>query len=146
MIVVNLALLAPAAALALWSLVVLFWMLLTRLPAARKAGVDLRAARPGTRGKDLDGVLPDRANWKAHNFNHLMEQPTLFYALTLILALAGGGTADVVLAWTYVAVRVLHSLWQSLVNTLPVRGALFGLGTLVLVAMAVRALVLTLAA
>ena len=142
----NLAILAPAAALALWSLVVLFWMMATRGPALIAAGIRLKTARPGSRGQDLEGVLPERTNWKAHNYVHLMEQPTLFYALAVILSLAGGGAADAMLAWAYTVLRVVHSLWQGNVNTLPVRVTLFVLGTLVLVAMAIRALVLTLGA
>ena len=144
MIAVNLALLAPAAALAAWSLVVLFWMMATRGPAMRASGIRLGRVEPGLRGQALDGVLPDRTNWKAHNYTHLMEQPTLFYALAIILALAGGGTPDAILAWSYTGLRVVHSLWQGLVNTLPVRVVLFGMGTLVLTALAVRALMLTL--
>ena len=98
----NIEVLAPAAALILWSLVVLFWMAAVRLPAIVRSGV-LKDAKPGGRGQDLEGVLPDRVNWKAHNYTHLMEQPTLFYAAVVILALAGASTADVVLAWVYTA-------------------------------------------
>lgn len=96
------------------------------------------------RGQDVDSELPPRANWPAHNYMHLMEQPTLFYALVVILALAGGGPLDAGLAWAYVLLRIAHSLWQGLVNTVPVRFMLFALSTLVLVALAIRALVLTL--
>ncbi len=146
MIAVNLALLAPAAALAAWSLVVLVWMAVRRLPAFRSAGINLENVPAGARGQDLEKLSPGKAHWMAHNYVHLMEQPTLFYPLAVVLALAGGGTLDAILAWTYVVLRVGHSLWQGLVNTVPVRAALFGLATLVLVAMAVRALVLTLGA
>ena len=69
--------LAPAAVLIAWSLLILFWMAFTRLPALSKAG-GLGAAKPGGRGQDLEGVIPDKINWKSHNYAHLMEQPTLF--------------------------------------------------------------------
>lgn len=138
--------LAPAAALVVWSLIVLVWMTVTRFSAFSRAGIDLGKAPPGGRGVNLEGVLPDQVNWKAHNFTHLMEQPTLFYPTVIVLALVGAGPADVALAWAYVAIRVVHSLWQGLVNRLPVRVALFALSSLCLIALAVRALLATLGA
>lgn len=137
------AILAPAAVLVAWSLIMLFWMGALRLPALAKLQMPPERARGG-RGSDLDGVLPPELQWKAHNYNHLMEQPTLFYALVAILAIAGASETDVLLAWAYVVLRVVHSLWQSVVNTIPVRLALFTLGSLVLVALTVSALIATL--
>src|SRR3546814_14019035 len=59
---------------------------------------------PGGRGGDLEGVLPPVTNWKSHNYTHLLEQPTLFYAVILILHAVGGYPAYIVwIAWTYVA-------------------------------------------
>lgn len=136
--------LAPAAALVAWSLVMLLWMASTRLPALVRLKMPPEKTRGG-RGSDLDEVLPAQIQWKAHNYNHLMEQPTIFYALAIILALAGFGQTDVWLAWAYVAIRVVHSLWQALVNTIPVRITLFTVSSLVLLAMAVRALMVTFA-
>ncbi len=139
------ALLAPAAVLALWSLVVLLWMAGTRLPAIKAMGSSLAKAKPGGRGGDLEGVLPDRINWKAHNYTHLHEQPTVFYAVVLILFVGGGTTAlTVALAWTYTGLRIAHSLWQALVNTVPIRFALFLASSVVLIALAVLAVILTL--
>ena len=77
--------LAPAAVLVVWSLVMLFWMAGTRFPAMKAAAGNLANARPGGRGQDLEGVVPDRVNWKAHNYAHLMEQPTIFYPTVIIL-------------------------------------------------------------
>ena len=89
--------LTPAAVLVLWTFVMLVWMAATRGPELRKLGTD--KLKPGTRGADLEGVIDERANWKAHNYNHLHEQPTLFYATVMILALAGFDAIDVALAW-----------------------------------------------
>ena len=136
--------LAPAAVLVAWSLVMLVWMAATRLPALAKFKLPPDRSRGG-RGSDLDGVLPAQIQWKAHNYNHLMEQPTIFYALVVILALAGYAQVDVWLAWAYVGLRIIHSLWQSLVNTIPVRITLFGLSSLVLMALAIRSLMVTFA-
>lgn len=133
------AILAPAAALAVWSMVMLVWMAALRLPALAKLKMDPEQSRGG-RGQDLDGVLPGPVQWKAHNYNHLMEQPTIFYAVVVILALAGAAQIDVTLAWIYVGLRVVHSLWQAMVNTIPVRLTIFTISSLVLAALAVRAL------
>lgn len=139
----NAPLLAPAAVLVAWSLLMLFWMAGTRLPALAKLKLPPEKSRGG-RGSDLEGVLPAEIQWKAHNYNHLMEQPTIFYALVMILVLGGYEQLDVTLAWAYVGLRVAHSLWQALVNTIPVRLGIFSLYSAVLVALTVRALMVTL--
>jgi hypothetical protein len=135
--------LAPAAVLIAWSLLILFWMAFTRLPALRKAG-GLGAAKPGGRGQDLEGVIPDKINWKSHNYAHLMEQPTLFYAATVIIALLGASALDTVFAWIYVALRIVHSIWQATVNVVKIRFLLFVASTIALIYLAYRALALTL--
>jgi len=138
--------LTPAIVLVLWSIVVLLWMAGTRLPGMKKLGVTLDKAPPGGRGQDLETVLPPKIMWKSHNYAHLMEQPTLFYATIAFLALLGPAAIDVTLAWVYVGLRILHSLWQATVNTIPVRFTLFVLGSTVLGALAVRALLIAQAA
>ena len=136
--------LAPAAVLVLWSLVMLMWTAATRFPAIAKAGMDLKQSPPGGRGQNLEGVLPDSVNWKSHNYTHLMEQPTIFYPTVVILAVMGAGAIDVLFAWAYVAVRIVHSLWQATINRIPVRFTLFAIGTLFLLVLAVRAAMATL--
>ena len=141
---VQAEMLAPGAALVCWSLVVLVWMTVTRFAGMANTQVDLSKARPGGRGQDLEKLLPAKTVWKAHNFTHLMEQPTIFYPTILILALVGASSVDVIVAWAYVALRVVHSLWQATVNRIPVRVTLFGLSSLCLIWLAVRALLATL--
>ena len=137
--------LAPAAVLVLWSVVVLFWVMFTRFPAFKNAGVDLTTTPPGGRYQDLESAMPAKVNWISHNYSHLMEQPTLFYAVIVILALAGdSSTTSLALAWTYCALRIVHSLWQNLVNTIPVRFTLFLLSSLCLLGLALKAVYLTL--
>lgn len=135
--------LAPAAVLVVWTLVMLTWLALTRLPPLMKQPGGLAAAKRGGRGQDLEGVLPESIQWKSHNYTHLLEQPTLFYATVAILAIMGANENDVRLAWGYVALRVAHSLWQALVNTLPVRFTLFNLSTVCLLVLAIRAVMIT---
>jgi hypothetical protein len=143
----NSPILAPAAVLVLWSLIMLFWMAGTRLPALSKVGIDLATAPPGGRGQDIDPQMPPSIAWKSHNYTHLMEQPTIFYATVGILALAGAGTGvNVTLAWGYVGLRIVHSIWQSTVNKVSIRFALFLLSTICLLVMAINAVRVTLGA
>lgn len=135
--------LAPAAALVLWSLLMLMWTAATRFPAMAKLGSSIKSAPPGGRGQNLDGVLPDQVQWKSHNYAHLMEQPTIFYPVVVVLALMGANPGDIAIAWGYVALRVLHSLWQATVNTIPVRFTLFLLSTACLILLAIHAFELT---
>ena len=131
--------LAPAAVLVLWSIVMLFWMAGTRLPAMAKGG-GLGAAKPGGRGQDLEGVIPDQINWKAHNYAHLMEQPTIFYAIVLALAVMGfDHPINVMLAWGYVVLRIVHSIVQATINVVAIRLSLFALSTLCLAALTFHA-------
>lgn len=129
-------LLTPVLALVAWSLVVWFWMYATRIPAMQKSGLNPQDARfPGSLS-----VLPDSARQVADNYNHLMEQPTLFYALIFYLQLSGQTDAtNVALAWAYVALRIVHSLVQGTVNRVAIRFLVFALSSLVLIALCVRA-------
>ena len=100
-------------------------MYATRFPALKRKGISL-AGRRGGRGAQLDGVVEDEVQWKAHNYNHLMEQPTIFYAIALTLALMNfGGGINSWLAWGYVGLRILHSLIQATVNIVAYRFAVF---------------------
>jgi hypothetical protein len=134
------AILGPVVALVAWTLVMQIWMYATRLPAMRRAGIELKDRRGG-RGGQLDGVLDDRVQWKAHNYNHLLEQPTIFYAIAIALALLGGGDVriNVWLAWAYVALRVLHSLIQATVNVVRWRFLVFALASFCLLGLTVHA-------
>ena len=141
----QIPILAPAAVLVLWSLFVLLWMTATRFPAFAKAGLKLSEAEPGSRYVDVEPSMPAKVNWKSHNYTHLMEQPTIFYAAVVILALAGEGSGiNAGLAWTYVAIRIVHSIWQATVNIISVRITLFTLSTLCLWVLAINAVRATL--
>jgi hypothetical protein len=142
---VDYSLLAPGAVLALWTLVMLLWVAATRFPAIAKTGMDVKTAPPGGRGQDLETILPPDVNWKSHNYTHLLEQPTLFYAVIIFLTLAGGVTQLTLgLAWAYTGIRIVHSLYQSLVNVVMVRFAIFVLSTICLLALTVMAVIATL--
>ena len=133
----NTTMIAPVMALVAWSLVMWLWMYIQRIPAMQKAGIKPQDARfPGS----LD-ILPDAARSAADNYNHLMEQPTIFYAAALAIQVAGHADPMAVhFAWVYVGVRMLHSLLQVSLNLVPVRFLLFVISTGVLAAMVVREL------
>lgn len=131
------SLLQPVIALVLWTFVMWAWMYATRIPAIRRARLKLDGHLP--RGEQME-QLPARVRWKADNYNHLMEMPTLFYAVGIVLALVSQAPGtDAALAWLYVGLRVTHSLFQALVNKIEVRFVLFNLSALVLLVLAVRA-------
>jgi hypothetical protein len=129
--------LQPVIALVLWSMVMWGWLYATRVPAMLKTRPKLDPTLP----RDVMlGGLPPRVRWKADNYNHLMEQPTLFYATMLTLALLEQGDALTLgLAWAYVVLRVVHSLIQALVNVILVRFSVFMIASGVLVVLALRA-------
>jgi hypothetical protein len=138
------AILLPMLVLAGWTMIVWAWMYATRLPAMARAGID-GVTMIGSTGKGLRDQLvaagQERACWVADNHNHLLEQPTVFYAVSLALAvMGGGGTLAVNLAWAYTGLRIAHSLVQILSNRVVVRFALFALGSLCLIALLVIAL------
>ncbi len=134
---IDAAILKPVVALMIWTMIMWAWMYVTRIPAMSKANVAPDdAARPGT----LDQSLPASVQSKAHNYNHLHEQPTVFYAVALLLALVGlGDGINALLAWIYVGLRVAHSLVQATANRVMVRFVLFALSSVVLIVLIVDA-------
>ena len=132
--------LAPVVALVAWTLVMQIWLYAARLPALRRKGIVLKGRRGG-KGTQLDGVLEDEVQWKAHNYNHLLEQPTLFYAIAIVLALVDAGNIwiNVWLAWAYVGLRIVHSLIQATVNVVRWRFLVFTLASICLLGLTVHA-------
>ena len=132
--------LAPVVALVAWTLLVMLWMVVARMGEFRRLGVTFGNIPPGSRGVDLEGRAEPRSQWKSHNYSHLMEQPTIFYAVALTLALMDfGGGINSWLAWGYVALRVIHSLVQATVNVVAIRFTLFFLASLCLIGLTTHA-------
>src|SRR5215510_14650303 len=128
--------LAPLVALVLWSFVMLAWLYATRIPAVIKARI---AFDPRRAPEEFHAQLPATVRWKADNYNHLMEQPTLFYAVALTLALLGAGTGlNNALAWAYVIIRIVNGLVQATVINIVLCFAIFMVASVVLLAMTVR--------
>jgi hypothetical protein len=131
--------LAPVIALVAWTLLIMIWMMASRLTAMRAKGISLKGRVGGRGGTQLEGVVDDQVMWKAHNYMHLVEQPTLFYAIALTLAVGhAGGGYSAILAWIYVVLRILHSLVQTTVNVVAYRFLLFALSSLALIGLVVQ--------
>ncbi len=126
------SILQPVVILLAWTMVIWLWMYVTRIPAMQQAKIDVANLKGGT-GKDLDAILPASVQWKAHNYNHLLDEPMIFYAVCIVLAVIGHGEGmNVMVAWLYVALRIAHSLVQVTVNRVAIRFLLFASSSLCL--------------
>lgn len=127
----------PVLTLIAWSMVMLVWLYVRRLPAMMRYAV----SEVRLEGGEAARRLPPSVQWPADNYNNLMEQPTLFYALCLGVYLTGASSFDLeYLAWLYVALRVMHSLVQCLANIVVIRFGLFIASSAVLGLMCLLAL------
>jgi hypothetical protein len=133
--------LKPVVALAIWTMVMWVWMYATRIPAITALPkTDDPNADVGWTGAKLDGLIKPSIQWKAHNYNHLHEAPTVFYAVALVLALTEQGDGvNLTVAWVYVGLRVVHSIFQSTVNKVAPRFLLFVLSSIALMALITQA-------
>lgn len=136
---VGMAILQPVVALAAWTMVMWFWLYGTRIPALNAAKIDPEelVTDPSI---TLDNVLPPQVQWKAHNYNHLHEAPTVFYAVAIVLAVIGQGDGlNAQIGWAYVVLRVIHSIIQATVNKVTLRFGVFALSSFCLMFLVARA-------
>jgi hypothetical protein len=136
---IGMDILQPVVVLLAWTMVMWLWMYATRIPAMNKAGIDAKNL-VGGEGSSLRAKLPDNVSWKADNYNHLHEAPTVFYAVAIVLAIIGQGDGfNTTLAWAYVGLRIAHSIVQATINRVIVRFALYALSSLALMALILHA-------
>ena len=129
--------LQPVLVLIAWSIVMLVWLYVRRLPML----FSIALSRPTLADGEATRMLKPTVQWPADNYNNLMEQPTLFYALALGVYLSGQSNFDVeYLAWLYVALRITHSIIQATVNIVVIRFCLFVISSGVLAAMCFAAI------
>lgn len=132
------SILLPIVVLASWTMVMWLWMYVTRIPAILLMKMKLDPNAP--RGEQMN-LLPPKVRWKADNYNHLMDEPTLFYAVALVLAIIGQGDGvNLHLAWLYVGLRIIHSLVQANFNIIQIRFFLFILSSFTLMGLIIQAL------
>ena len=138
---IGMTILKPVVALAAWTMVMWVWMYATRIPAIAKLPKPTEpGADQGWTGAMLETLIPREIQWKAHNYNHLHEAPTVFYAVCVVLAMIGQGDGlNAQIAWAYVGLRVVHSIWQSTINKVNVRFLLFALSSFALMALVLHA-------
>ncbi|UAA40123.1 MAPEG family protein [Paraneptunicella aestuarii] len=133
----NIALLQPVVLLVLWSLIMWLWMYATRIPAIISAKMKLDPNAPS--GSQM-AQLPANVRWKADNYNHLMEQPTIFYAIVLALVFLGNNSdLSIYAAWAYTVLRIIHSLVQVTINKIELRFAIFVLSNVPLFVLTINA-------
>ena len=134
--------LKPLAVLAMWTMIMWIWMYAVRIPAINKLPKPTEpGADQGWTGAMLENVLPREVQWKAHNYNHLHEAPTVFYAVALALAMIGQGDGtNATIAWVYVGLRIVHSVFQATINKVMLRFILFALSSLALMALCLHLL------
>mgnify|MGYP006344082439 CR=1 FL=1 len=129
----------PVVALAAWTMIMWIWMYVTRIPAMSAAKVDPDSlVQQGA--KTLGDLLPAKVQWKADNYNHLHEAPTVFYAVAIVLAMLDQGNGmNAMIAWAYVFLRVIHSIFQATMNKVMIRFIIFVLSSLALMALVLHA-------
>ena len=138
---IGMGILQPVVVLAGWTMAMWAWMYATRIPAMRVGNVDPDSLANDPEAR-LDKLLPPQVQWKAHNYNHLHEAPTVFYPIAIVLAIVGQGDGlNAALGWAYVGLRVIHSLVQATVNKVMLRFWIFVASSVVLIALIVHAAV-----
>lgn len=122
--------LLPLFAQVLLTFVLFCWMSYHRVAIIRSGAVhprDVALRQPNWPPRVL------QINNAAHN---QIETPFLFYLLTVLAIITRhADLLFVVMAWIYVALRFAHAYVHVTTNRLALRGAVFGLGFLVLILM-----------
>lgn len=132
-------LLRPAFLLAAWTVVITTWMFVTRIPTMAKLEIDPQDAADTSR---LNELLPHEVQRVARNYNHLFEQPTLYYAVVLMIATIGAvDSVHVACSWAFMGLRVAHSCVQATIDIVPIRFGIFLISWIVLAVMILRTLV-----
>ena len=117
------AILQPVFVVALLSMVMTILMYITRVSAMKKLRIHPQRAKDTGKLKDL---LPEEVTRISNNYNHLFEQPTLFYAVAISIAVLGHVDAiHIYSAWVYAILRILHSIVQATVDIVMLRFSLF---------------------
>ena len=122
----NDLILQPILFMGVLSFIMMLWMYSTRIPAAKVLEVEGLELQSLAHPAKIGGVFPSKVEQVADNYNHLWEQPTLFYAIVFVIwAQSNTDQLHLFCAWSYCVFRLLHSLVQSTVNFVWVRFALF---------------------
>ena len=135
----NNEILEPVISMTILTFGMMIWMYATRIPASKyieKKGIDLQDL---SHPSNLGGVFPSKVERVADNYNHLFEQPTVFYAISFVIwALNMTDSFYITCAWLYFIIRLIHSLFQATFNLVWIRFGLFIFSWLILALMIFR--------
>ena len=135
----NDLILEPAIIMCLLSFFMMIWMYATRLPAAKNLEEDGVDVQKFSHPSSIGGVFPSKVERVADNYNHLFEQPTVFYAISFIIwGLEHTDSVHLYCAWAYVIIRITHSILQATLNLVWFRFSLFILSWVALAIMIFR--------
>jgi len=124
----QISILLPVLTLAFWTFIIFAIMAPARFYFLR-----MKHPQTAAHTKNLKGLLPPWTERVADNYNHLFEQPVVFYVITLSIAVLNNIEPLMIqLAWAYVVLRVLHSIVQITFNFVPLRFTLFVTSWLIL--------------
>lgn len=125
------AILWPMFALAAWTVGILLLVATRRILSGISGRVHPREYALGESPK-----VPADVSLANRNYMNLLELPVLFHAICLVAYVTHTGAAQVVLlAWAYVALRVVHSFIHVTYNHVMHRFVAFAASNFVLVAM-----------
>ena len=126
------SILNPMLAMMAWSGLIVAILLMTRIPVVIKQWGNLQFAK---HSDELRPKMSEKFRYVTDNYNHIFEQPTLFYAVLIYIQLAGtANQTNISLAWAYVFLRVIHSSIQLTSNNVSWRAASFATASLILMA------------
>jgi hypothetical protein len=127
----NLDILCPLFALAAWTFLVLLL-----IPFVRVRSVRRREVGPNDFKYGESQAVPPKVSIPNRNYMNLLELPMLFYVACLVLYVtAGASRVAIVVAWAYVALRVVHSLIHLTYNHVLHRLSAFTLSNAALVSL-----------
>ena len=128
--------LQPVFVVGLLTVAMTIWMFITRISAMSRLKIH---PQEGQNTNKLRELLPKEVSRVANNYNHLFEQPTLFYAVAISIAVLGHvDSVHLVSAWTYAILRITHSLVQATIDLVLARFVIFALSWFILSIMIIR--------
>ncbi len=128
----QMELIYPMAAMVLLTIIVLSRMVHGRVTAVRSGAVDARFYKTH-QGENTE---PREVAQNARHFTNLFENPVLFYVACVVAMVSGlGGLPMLVLAWLFVATRIVHAFIHLTTNRIPRRMVAYGVSWALLAAM-----------
>ena len=132
----SIDILRPVLVVGLLTMVMAIWMFITRVPAMKKLRIH---PQKGRNTSELRALLPDEVTRISNNYNHLFEQPVIFYMVVISIAILGHVDAiHVYCAWAYAIVRIVHSFVQATLDIVMLRFVIFILSWIILSTMLIR--------